>query len=739
MSTLRYKGRFDILLGLNITGTQIVESLIAIPAFIPVTVCPGYLFAWFTNLYDFRRRSLVERIFWTLPLSLVVSTISAVLIGKFFSLFATVVLFVANAALWLFVLAGEWLQLRRNDKRWSIGFRPLGGKAVALVILWVAGAVVSLVDIEVDHRLFLNVSLLDESYRVNWTESVLRTGVPPVNSLYLYKYPAPMRNYYFWYVLCATVSKMTHLSVRPVFTASCIWAGFVLAAIIGLFLKHFLAVGARLRRQFLLAIMMLAITGLDLCVVLWNLFLFHIPPPADLEAWSRDGIVSWLHTLFWAPHHLVSMCCCMFAFLLAWIAPNGSKRDQLTTAVLIAFALSSAFGLSIFVTFAFFLVATAWAVWQVVFERNLKAPLCLASGGAGALILLIPYLRELMQPVSSTNRGPATGTTHLFSLAVRQMIPPDGLLATHFFRDLFTTHPLAATSLANLLLLVPGYALELGFYFAVFLLFVAPGWRGRESLTAPQRTLIFIALAILPFMSFIRSGVLQTNDFAWRAAMFVQFPLLLLGSELVAAWNVADRKWDAPADRFGLPSAAPRWMRAVASLALVIGVFSTISQALILRFLIPLGDLTAHVGEDQNARNLSQKAYISAMGFAALNKVIPQDATVQADPENLDKDRMAEIVDLLWNNHQTIIAVDKGECGAELGGDASGCPILAQAIDQLYKGGSASQAQAACREYGIQYLVARVYEPIWKERNAWVWKLEPVFANDDFRTVKCGH
>lgn len=111
---------------------------------------------------------------------------------------------------------------------------------------------------------------------------------------------------------------------------------------------------------------------------------------------------------------------------------------------------------------------------------------------------------------------------------------------------IFSAAPLMprSTSLANLLLLVPGYALELGFYSAVFLLFVAPGWRGRESRTAPQRTLIFMELAILPFMPFIRSGGLQTKDFAWRAAMFVQFPLLLLGSELVAALNVADRKWE---------------------------------------------------------------------------------------------------------------------------------------------------------------------------------------------------
>lgn len=726
----------DIQLGLNITETQIVESLLAIPAFIPVIFCPGYLVGWFTNLHDFRQRSLVERIFWSLPLSLAVSTISAYLVGKFFSLSGAVGLFVACTGLWLVVISREGLQLRGSGKKWNVGFQPMGGKGIALVLLWVAGAVASLVDIEVDHRLFLNVSLLDESYRVNWTESVLHTGVPPANSLYFYKHAAPMRNYYFWYVLGAVVAKMTQLQVRAVFTASCVWAGLAFAAVIGLFLKHFLLVGARLRQQFLLTIMMLAITGLDICVVLWNLFLFHIPPPADLEAWSRDGIVSWLHTLFWAPHHLVSLLCCMFAFLLAWMAPNSTKRGQISSTILIAFALSSAFGLSIYVVFAFFLVATVWAVLQMTFEHNLKAPLYLASGGAGALILLIPYLRELIQAASPISGIPSTGRAPLFSFAVRQMIPPDGLLATRVFQHFFTTHALAATSFANLLLLVPGYALELGFYLMVLLMFLVPQ-SGRESLTSPQRTLIIISLATMPFMSFIRSGVLQTNDFAWRSALFVQFPLLLLGSELVAAWNVADGKWEVSTDGSKLHGATPRWMRVIASLSLVIGVFGTFSQALAFRLLIPLGDRASRAGEDPNARSMSQKAYISAIGFAALDRVIPEEATVQADPENLIKDRMAEIVDLLGIKRQTIIASDEGACGAELGGDPSGCPKLAAVIDQLYKGASADEAQAVCRAYGIDYLVARVYEPIWRERNGWAWQLKPAFANDDFRAVKC--
>jgi hypothetical protein len=735
--TLDQQGRSKILVTSNITAMQIGESLLAIPAFLPATVCTGYVVGWFTNLHDFRQRSLVERIFWSLPLSVALSTISAVLIGKFLSLSAVVVFYAAASVLFLAILAREGFRLRRSRERWNLGFHPLGSKTLILATLWTAGTILSLVDIQVDHKLFVSVAMLDQSYRVNWTESVLHTGVPPANPLYMYGHPAPMRNYYFWYVLCATVAKATSLPVRPVFTASCVWAGFAFAALIGLFLKHFLVVGARLRRQFLLSIALLSITGLDVGVVLWNLFYFHVPPPADLEAWSRDGIVSWLHTLFWAPHHLVSMLCCMFAFLLAWTADATSKRDRFVSVVVIAFALSSAFGLSIYVTFAFFLAMVVWALQQVAIERRPQPAILLALGGALSLLLLIPYVRELLHSDSSLNAVGTGAQASLFSFAVRQMIPPDGLLQAQPLRSLAAAHPLAASNIAKLILLVPGYTLELGFFLAVFLIYLLPAWRKRVQLTSAQRSLMWIVAATFPFMSFVRSGVLQTNDFAWRAAMFVQFPLLLLASELLTRWSIEGNKPHAPENADGLPGPTPRWLRSVAALALVIGVFSTTCQALMFRFLIPLGDMASVASGDPYARNLSQKAYISSVGYAALNEVIPQNAVVQFNPEGTSQDRISAIANMLGINHQTEIAADQGGCGSEIGGDPTGCTILSAAIDNLYNGASAEQARATCRQLGIQYLVIRVYDPAWKDKNGWVWRLKPVVAYLDFRALEC--
>ena len=672
----------------------------------------------------------MERIFWSVPLSVAVSTIASVLIGKFLSLTAVVVFFLAGAALWLAIVGKEWLQLRRAGKKWNIGWHPLGGTALAMAILWIAVAVFSLVDLESNHHLFMNLAMLDQSYRIDWTGSVLRTGVPPANPLYLYEHPVVMRNYYFWYVICAAVAKMAHLPVRAVFAASSVWAGFLLSAISGLFLKHFLAAGIYLRRQFLYSVLLLMVTGLDICVIVWNLFYFHRPPPFDFEAWSQDPILSWLDTLFWSPNHIVSLGCCMFAFLLAWIAGKDGGQNRTASVAMIALALASAFGLSIYVTFAFFLVMLVWALWQFTIERTPRPALLLGAGGAGAILLLVPYLRELTRTTSKMQGGAP------FEFAVRKTFFSDGLMSLGLFKQLASGHPLVALNLAKLLLLVPAYALELGFFLIVLLVYLVPAWRGRTRLNPAQRSLVFIAAATVPFMSLMRSSVLTLNDFGFRSALLLQFPLVLLGSEIMTRWSLEDLHRKTSAASTGLRKTTPRWLRSIAALALVIGATGTLSQALWFRFIVPLvevGHMRAAKGGDDG--NLSHNAWFSTVGYAELNAAISRDAIVQFNPVHADAYWLS--ADLLGVGHQTAIFTDQQGCGSELGGDSSGCPAMATAIDSLFNGATAELARATCHEYGIQYLVARLYDPAWKNESGWVWTLGPVVADSEFRVLDC--
>jgi hypothetical protein len=171
-------------------------------------------------------------------------------------------------------------------------------------------------------------------------------------------------------------------------------------------------------------------------------------------------------------------------------------------------------------------------------------------------------------------------------------------------------------------------------------------------------------------------------------------------------------------------------------LALFIGAVGTLSQALWFRFIVPLVEVGhMHAPHSSDTGNLSHDAWFSAIGYAQLEAAIPRDSVVQFNP--FHKDAYWISADLLGVGHQTAIISDQGGCGSELGGDPSGCPAMAAAVDSLFNGATAEQARATCHDYGIQYLVARVYDPTWKNKSSWVWTLSPVVSDDEFRVLDC--
>jgi hypothetical protein len=712
--------------------TQAAQSLAAIPAFLPATVCTGYAAAWLTNLQSFRGRSIVERLFWSIPLSFAISTIAAVLIGKALSLTAVIIFFATSGLLFIALVIGEHRRLQQSGMKWVMGWRPLGTRAFALGLLWIVIAISSLTDLQSDHQLFMSLTIFDHASRVNWTESILRTGVPPANPLYFYNQPASMRYYYFWNVICAAVARMSHLPVRAVYVAGCVWGGFILAAITGLYLKYFLAVGDRLRRQFLFTLSLIAISGFSSVITIWRVFFRHGGLPGPPQIWPVAQLNSWYDSLLFVPHHISSMACCMFAFLLVWMERTHRNRRPIAPACFIAAALASSFGLSIYVTFGFFLLMILWALWQVAAEHIFRPVVLMAIGGAGALILLLPYLSELRHGTSGTHEGGGG----LFTFAVRETIPPIGVLASGLMQGLAHAHPFLALSLSRLTLLPAGLAIELGVFLIALIVYLVPALRAHAPLSSAQRSLAFIAVAMLLISSLIRSNVLDINDFGVRSALFLQFVTLLMLSEILTASKLAASLPETPAP--AAPASAPRWLRMAIRSAVVIGVITTIHQAIIFRFTIPIAVAVTHMRpvNDPVAANISHNAYISAIGYRQLNALIPPNAIVQPNPASTNA--FWALIDDVNIDRQRAISSDQPWCGSELGGDPSGCKPMAAAIDALFSGANADQARATCRTYHIDYLIARMYDPAWQNKQSWVWNLPSIVSNPDFRALQCG-
>jgi hypothetical protein len=45
---------------------------------------------------------------------------------------------------------------------------------------------------------------------------------------------------------------------------------------------------------------------------------------------------------------------------------------------------------------------------------------------------------------------------------------------------------------------------------------------------------------------------------------------------------------------------------------------------------------------------------------------------------------------------------------------------------------------SVCRVYGIKVMLVDDSDPVWKDRDSWVWKREPLLANDYVRAFRCG-
>ena len=119
------------------------------------------------------------------------------------------------------------------------------------------------------------VSALRVADRTSNQEPILIFGSAPV-----------ARYYYFWYVLCSYPARLTHIDPRCVLYGSSVWSGFLLAALIPIYLRDFLGVTENLRRKAVIGLTLIAVTGLDILPTIYEFFRAH-RITADMEWWIQ--------------------------------------------------------------------------------------------------------------------------------------------------------------------------------------------------------------------------------------------------------------------------------------------------------------------------------------------------------------------------------------------------------------------------------------------------------------------
>ncbi len=659
-------------------------------------VSPGYCAGWWADLRGFRTRGLMEQVAWSVALSFGLGTLPLVAIVWLGGMVAGEVVLVV-----LGVVAGVIFWRHRPPVDVSRREFRLGLIAVAG---WTALVLLSLVDWGIGSRLWMSVTSYDHGLRTAFVDAVMRTGVPTVNPLYWPGQDVSLRYYYFWYVTCGVVGRLAHISARQALIASCVWPVFGIGAMLALFERYMLGWGGEeLRRKWSISIVLLAVTGLDIFVAVFNGFSSSFQ--GDMEWWSIDHVASWVDTFLWVPHHAAALICCLLAMLLLWMGSEEERRKvRVKMAVIAGISLAGAFGLSTYVAVATGLVLAGWVCWEMFPERKVRMLECVCVAALVAGVTLLPYLLQLLH-----SSGAGGTSAHVLGFGVRQMLDPDLLSGVTAIELLKLHHPFAATQVVAGVLLVPGYVIEFGF-FAVVLVVMQ---RRRGLIEDGERTLLVWVWVGLVAATFVRSRVIATNDYGLRAILLPQFLLLPL------AVGVFER--------------SAGWLRRVLIGLAVIGVCGSVYQVAMLRAFLPWQEKHGN----PLMADLAERNYALRAAYAALRGRMPESARVQYD---ISEGGYFGAARMLENNHQAISSEEP--CNVSFGGDVARCRGIQRGIDRLFPGKwemapSAAEAGALCDALGADALVATRWDGVWGDSDGWVWKLPAVVEQPEVRVVAC--
>ena len=676
---------------------------------------PGYTFAWLTNVFEFRHRRLATRIAAAVPMSIAFTPITTYFLWRCWLPLVWIV-FGASALLCASLLARDALtnKLHLSREGWIIA---------AIAAGWVLILTFSLVDLQFGNRLYFPFAAYDNSTRAAVTAALARDGIPPHNPFFFAGQPAPLRYHYFWFIPCSLVSILsgTMVSARLSLIAGLAWCDLGLLSVIALYMRFFQTKGAhQIERRTLIAISLLAVTGLDILGILFASLVVHSVYP-DLELWN-EPVKAWISTMLWLPHDVAALIAGFTGFLLVWhTASQEARRNKIFSVLGAGLAFASTVGASIFLGITFALGCALWLIIALL-KRWWQHALLLAGAGMLAAVLSAPYLLLLMNGVHGGTGG--DGSLHALPLGftVRAFKIPDlGMNPDNPGKIL----------VLNAVLLPLNYFLEFGFFFVVGCLQVRRIWR-HGLCDEAEWAAATLGVASLFVCTFMKSTVISNNDLGWISALMVQFILLLWAAEM---WNegilgIGRRSTNQTADHL---RASPRLI----VVTVVLGLMGSCYELCLQRTYPILTDLSnVHMFSWLSLdHQLGRRTFELRRAYEEMDRILPASAVVQASPAPDVGDVPAE----LYSGRQMV--ADVGNCGTGFGGSKQFCnEIILPHLNPLFDNKSqisVEQVSATCRQFSITALLFKDTDPVWKDRSSWIWKARPLLSNDFIRVIQC--
>lgn len=674
---------------MNFTLSDVVGAVGAFLIFPVVVFAPGYCVGFVANLLGFRNRILATQIASSVVLSISLFPVVAFLMARYLGMWAVWCLYMLTSGVFCFVIVQQRTRAR------PAMFTPL----LCATLVWVAVALLSLVDAQIGERLFVSVTAHDYCKHVAVTDAITRTGVPPVNPSFYPGQPVALYYYYFWFLLCSLVDQLggSWISARDAVLAGTMWCGIGFMSALHLMI--------RLRRPHLsvppriavpIGLSLIAVSGLDIlpagaAFAVWLMSGWTILYPT--VEWWNEQVAGLLDALLWVPHHLAGLIAGVAGLLILVHCP---RRFRVRSAIFAALCFASAAGLSIWV--ALVLAACGALLLAATWIRGDRArALPILWAGLAAAIISAPFLGDLL----------ATGTLRRspIAFAVRSFAPAEFLLK-------YSGHTESLwIPILNAALLPLNYSLELGFFALAAVLY----WRMRPRTPMTHSELLecLMLAAGVGVCTFLRSDI-KNNDLGWRGFMFAQIVLLLWSIEVL--WKL-------------------RFRHRFLTLLLFCGVMTTAYDLIIMRIFLPLQDdgKTFALRLFSPDRGLARRAFDARQAYRFLERSWPQKAIVQHNPEVA-----VDIFHASYGNRQ-VVAADR------IYGDLYGIAperyqAVSESIIRLFTESDVDRgsADATCDKFGIHGLMVKNTDPLWLQPAVWSRDRVPVFQNPSVRIYPCG-
>ena len=745
--------------------------------FTPLLVAPGWMVAFFCNVQEFREKSLAERGLWAVALSVPVSILLTVLLGRFAGVRAT----------WVFgVLTVAWLL------QVGAGGRGHGGVAMDRWTVWTAVTMagvtlytaVATLGITVGRKLYEGAYAGDWSVRVPLTAAAIAHAVPIPTPFYAVGgETVALRYYYYWYALCGVVGRLGGLDARPVLAASSAWSALALAAALLLMGRYLFGFSGRLgtpaskaghaasagvgfcmresrRWVYWLVLPVSCVIGLDALPAVAGLLLPKHKLYPEMEWWRSQGDFSLsFHTaVLYAPHHTAGLVCCAMGFLLLTLCAGlrtGTHVEEtrprtaraalgwVGLAVLAGICFAAAVGTSTYLTVVFAIACGLLVVERGV-ARDWRAVGAVLVAGAVALPLSATYLHEILSGAGATLHAESThihGARFLAFFPRNVGLPRIELLQLGYQFGYMRLTPFWVKALLRPPMTVLLFAIELGFLGVVLARRAWLDCRAPRAMDDTRR-MQWVLFAGLAFAALFLTSepVIGVNDLGRHAGLALRFVGVLWATPMVAEALQQPRWWPLPGHR---------WLMRCVYATVVLGVCSQMWQAVVARsylWLVDRGTIQHPFAPFPRFAHYGSRYFELREAMEAMDRAVGPAEHVQFNPASTYWTAMGDYLE------RPVAAFDV-DCEAPFGGDLAKCHAAMPSIRGLFGGGRPESGpvqafdaslitpeafDAVCGSQRLSAVVATASDRVWAERGSWVWVRPVVFANESVRVVRCG-